>query len=240
MEIKNKVIIVTGASDGIGLATARKLAAAGAKVVLAARSDEKLAKIAHELPGSVAVHTDMTQQADIQNLIDRAMAIDGRIDILINNAGQGMYSPAENIDIDKYKHIMNLNVYGPLYAMQLVIPYMRAEGGGMIINISSRVSKNYFPNLSAYASTKYALNALSLTARTELAKDHIIVSVFHPKMTATSFGKNSVNAEPETRESYAESARANGMEVDTPEQVADKILEQIESEEAEASMPSEW
>jgi len=236
MDIKNKVVIVTGASEGIGEAIARKLAHAGAKVVLAARNDEKLAKLAHELPGSVAVHTDMTQQADIQNLIDRAMEVDGRIDILINNAGQGMYSPAESIDIDKYKHIMNLNVYAPLYAMQLVIPKMREEGGGMILNISSRVSKNYYPNLSAYASTKYALNAISLTARTELEKDHIVVSVFHPKMTATSFGKNSVNARPEAATAYADQARARGLEVDTPEQVADKVLEQIKSEEPEASM----
>jgi short-subunit dehydrogenase len=240
MEIKDKVVIVTGASDGIGEAIARKLAHAGAKVVLAARNDEKLAKLAHELPGSIAVHTDMTQQADIQNLIDRTMEIDGHIDILINNAGQGMYGPAESIDIDKYKHIMNLNVYGPLYAMQRAIPHMRAKGGGMILNISSRVSKNYFPNLSAYASTKYALNAISLTAREELKKDNIIVSVFHPKMTATSFGKNSVNAEPATREAYAERARATGMEVDTAEQVAEKVLEQIKSEEPEASMPSKW
>ena len=94
MEIKNKVVIVTGASDGIGEAVAKKLAHAGAKVVLAARSDEKLAALAHELPGSIAVHADMTQQADIQNLIDRAMEIEGRIDILINNAGQGMMGPA--------------------------------------------------------------------------------------------------------------------------------------------------
>jgi short-subunit dehydrogenase len=236
MEIRNKVIIVTGASDGIGGAIAKKLAHAGAKVVLAARSDEKLATLAHELPGSVAVHADMTQQADIQNLIDRTMEIDGRIDILINNAGQGMYGPAENIDIDKYKHIMNLNVYGPLYAMELVIPRMREQGGGMILNISSRVSQNYYPNLSAYASTKYALNALSLTAREELKKDNIIVSVFHPKMTATSFGKNSVNVDPETSAKYAEQARARGMEVDTAEQVADKVLEQIKSEAAEAGM----
>jgi short-subunit dehydrogenase len=236
MEIKNKVIIVTGASDGIGEAVAKKLAHAGAKVVLAARSDEKLAKLAHELVGSVAVHTDMTQQADIQNLIDRTMEIDGRVDVLINNAGQGMMGPMENIDIDKYKHIMNLNVYGPLYAMQLVIPKMRAEGGGMILNISSRVSKNYYPNLSAYASTKYALNAISLTAREELKKDNIIVSVFHPKMTATSFGKNSVGAKPEAAAVYAEQARARGLEVDTAEQVADKILELIKSEAPEAEM----
>lgn len=232
MEIKNKVVIVTGASDGIGREVAKKLAHAGAKVVLAARNDEKIAELAHELPGSVAVHADMTQQADIQNLIDRTMEIDGRIDILINNAGQGMYGPAESIDIDKYKHIMNLNVYAPLYAMQLAIPHMRAQGGGMILNVSSRVSKNYFPNLSAYASTKYALNALSLTAREELKNDHIVVSVFHPKRTATSFGKNAFGSQPD----LSAQLRRPGMEVDTAEQVADGILEQIKSEAPEAEM----
>lgn len=236
MDIKNKVIIVTGASDGIGLEIAKKLAHAGAKVVLAARNDEKLAALAHELPGSVAVHTDMTQPADIQNLIDRTMEIDKRIDVLVNNAGQGMTGPVETIDIDKYKHIMNLNVYGPLYAMQLVIPKMREQGGGMILNISSRVSKNYFPNLAAYASTKYALNALSLTAREELKKDNIIVSVFHPKMTATNFGKNSASADPAAAAFFAQRAHTAGMEVDTPEQVAEKVVEQIQSEEAEAQM----
>ncbi|HUC01781.1 MAG TPA: SDR family NAD(P)-dependent oxidoreductase [Candidatus Paceibacterota bacterium] len=237
MEIKGKVIIVTGASEGIGEALAKKLARAGAKVVLAARNDEKLATLAHELPGSVAVHTDMTQQADIQNLIDRTMEIDGRIDILVNNAGQGMYSPLEHTDIDKYKHIMNLNVYGPLYAMQLVIPKMREQGGGMILNISSRVSKNYFPNLSAYASTKYALNALSLTARAELEKDHIVVSVFHPKMTSTNFSKNAAGAQHPDYETLRRSRPAStNLAVDTAEQVAEKIVEQIGSEEPEASM----
>lgn len=236
MEIKDKVIIVTGASEGIGEAVAKKLAHAGAKVVLAARNDEKLARLAHELPGSIAVHTDMTQQADIQNLIDRTMEVDGRIDVLVNNAGQGMYGPLEGIDIDKYKHIMNLNVYGPLYAMQLVIPKMREHGGGMILNVSSRVSKNYFPYLSAYASTKYALNALSLTARAELAKDNIVVSVFHPKMTATNFSKNAAGAHPDYDAIRRARPATAEMNVDTADAVAEKIVEQIRSEEAEAQM----
>lgn len=232
MDIKNKVIIVTGASEGIGKEVAKKLAHEGAKVILAARSDEKIGELAHELHGSLAVHTDMQIPNDIRNLIDRTMEIHGRIDILINNAGQGMYGPVEHIDIDKYKQIMNLNVYGPLLAMQLVIPHMREQGGGMILNVSSRVSKNYFPNLAAYASTKYALNALSLTARTELAPDKIIVSVMHPKMTATNFGKNAMGERP----SLPARPRTPGMEVDTPEQVADKVLELIHSEEPEAEM----
>jgi short-subunit dehydrogenase len=162
----------------------------------------------------------------------------GRIDILINNAGQGMYSPVEKIDIEKYKSMMELNVYGLLRAMQAVIPIMRKQGGGMILNISSRVSKNYFPNLAAYASTKYALNALSLTARTELEPDHIIVSVMHPKMTATAFGKNALGERPASYTSRppGTAAARPGMEVDTPEQVAEKIADLIKSEAPEAEM----
>jgi short-subunit dehydrogenase len=235
MEIKDKVVIVTGASSGIGESVARKLAAKGAKLILAARNDEKLAGLAHELHGSVAVHTDMAQQADIMNLVARAREVDGRIDILINNAGVGMYGPFEDVNMDEYHHMMNVNVFGPVQLMKLVIPHMRAEGGGMILNVSSRVSKNYFPYLSAYASTKYALNAISLTARAELAKDNIIVSVMHPKMTATNFSANAMGQHPD----YDAIRRARGgaePAIDTADQVADRIIEQIGSEAAEAEM----
>ena len=144
-----------------------------------------------------------------------------------------MYSPVETIDVEKYKDIMELNVYGPLLAMEAIIPQMRKQGGGMIVNISSLVSKNYFPNLAAYASTKYALNALSLTARQELAKDNIIVSVMHPKMTATNFGKNAIRT---TAFRASRPGDRPHMQVDTAEQVAEKIGELIESEAAEAEM----
>jgi short-subunit dehydrogenase len=237
MEIKDKIVIVTGASQGIGRATAEYLSKHGAKVVLAARSDDELAKLAETLPHSFAVATDMRKEDDIMNLIDRTMEKFGRIDILINNAGQGMYGPVESIDIEKYKDIMELNVYGVIRAMEAVIPIMKRQGGGMILNISSRVSKNYFPNLAAYASTKYALNALSLTARTELEKDHIIVSVMHPKMTSTNFGKNAFGSRPAAAGGTA-AVRPNNpqMQVDTAEQVAEKIGTLIKSEAAEAEM----
>ena len=120
-------------------------------------------------------------------------------------------------------------MFAVLRAMQEAIPVMRKQGGGMILNISSLVSKNYFPTLGGYASTKYALNALSLTARQEL-KDKIVVSVFHPKMTATGFGENARG------ETYVSSAGQPGMTVDTAEAVAERILEQIRSEDAEARM----
>ena len=230
MKLENSIVIVTGASSGIGLATARLLAKDGATVVLAARSADKLQALATEVSNSLAIPTDLRKIDDIQRLVKTVKEKYGRIDILINDAGQGLMSVVEKIKIDDYKAIMDLNVFAVLEMMQEVIPVMREQGGGMILNISSLVSKNYFPGLAAYASTKYALNAISLTARAELAKDNIIVSVFHPKMTATNFGVNSRG------EKYVSSAGRPGMQVDTAEQVAEKIVEQIKSGSAEEQM----
>lgn len=237
MELKNKIVIVTGASQGIGRAVAESCGREGARVVLAARSADMIHDLEKKIPGSLAIPTDMRKPSDIRHLVERTLERCGRIDLLVNNAGQGMYGPVEGIDIEKYREIMELNVYGVLRAMQAMIPVMRKQGGGMILNISSLVSKNYFPNLGAYASTKYALNALSLTARQELAPDHIIVSVMHPKMTATNFGKNAVGVRPDYANRPAGSpAPRPGMEIDTPEAVAEKVIALIRSEEAEAMM----
>jgi short-subunit dehydrogenase len=230
MQIKDKIAIVTGASAGIGLALARELSKRGAKVVLSARSTEKLNQLEREILGSFAVPADMHKPDEVRSLIHRAHEKFGRIDILVNNAGQGLRAAVETINLDDYRAIMDLNVFSVLLAMQEAIPIMRKQGGGTIVNVSSMVSKNYFPTLGAYASTKYALNALSLTARQELASDKIVVSVFHPKMTATEFGQNSRG------EKYVSSAGRPGMAVDTAEQVAEKIAEQIESGAAEANM----
>jgi short-subunit dehydrogenase len=230
MKIKDSVVIVTGASSGIGLALARLLAQRGAQVVLAARSKEKLNALEGEIPNSFAIATDMRKQKDIEHLVEQTIKKFGRIDVLVNNAGQGLRAEVSDINMDEYRTIMEVNVFGVLSAMQAVIPHMRAQGGGMILNVSSLVSKNYFPGLGAYASTKYALNALSLTARAELASDHIVVGVFHPKMTATDFGKNALGTP------YSSSAGRPGMSVDTAEDVAEQIATQIESEEAESQM----
>lgn len=230
MDVKDKIAIVTGASGGIGLAVAKAFSNKGTKVILAARSVDKLKKLEKEIPNSYAISADMRKLEDVKNLIQKTKEKFGRIDILVNNAGQGMSSSVEKININDYRDILELNVFGVLEAMQEVIPIMRERGGGLILNISSLVSKNYFPNLAAYASTKYALNALSLTAREELRKDNIIVSVFHPKMTATDFGKN-VKGTP-----YVSSAGRPGMTVDSPERVAEEIVKLIESEEAEGNM----
>ena len=195
MNITDKVVIVTGASSGIGLATARLLAAHGAKVALAARSRDKLNQLAAGLPDSFAVPTDMRSVEDIRNMTEKVLRHFGRIDALINCAGRGYDAPLEQIDIDKYRELFELDVIGPLITMQLVIPIMKDQGGGMIVNISSGTSLMYLPNMSAYSSVKRALNSITLTAREELAKDNIVVSVVYPYITLTDFDKNMFGVE---------------------------------------------
>jgi len=231
MEIKDKIIVITGASEGIGLAAAKLLNSQGAKIVLAARNQKKLDGAAANLKDSFTVTTDMRNQDEIKNLVNKTIEKFGRVDIFINNAGQGIFGPVEKIDIKLFKEVFELNVVGVINAMQAVIPVMRKQGGGMIVNISSRVSKNYFPYLAGYASTKYALNAISLTARQELAKDNIIVGVVHPKLTATNFQKNYINYENEKT-----NWNRPAMEGDTAELVAEKIAESIITEVPEVEL----
>jgi NAD(P)-dependent dehydrogenase (short-subunit alcohol dehydrogenase family) len=235
MNVRDKVVIVTGASAGIGLATAKLLAKQGAKVALAARSQEKLQELSQELASSFAIPTDMSDATSVGRTVAAVHENYGRIDALINNAARGLYGIVEKVEIASYRAIWALNVEGPLIAMQKVIPLMRAQGGGSIVNISSMVSKNYFPRIGAYASTKYALNALSLTARAELAPDHIIVSVVYPGLVETDFGKNAIKFGEETR--GMESRRREHLpEPDSPGHVASRILFALESGQAEVFM----
>ena len=232
MEVQDKVVIITGASEGIGEATARAFANAGAKLVLAARTADKLAAVADSLPAqaeTLIVPTDMTDQAQVRTLIEKADKRFGRIDILINNAGRAAVGPIATVNPDHYRQIIELNLLGPLHAIQAVVPKMQAQGGGVIINISSNVSKMAIPGIGAYASTKYALNGLSLTARNELAADNIRVVLFHPGATSTDFGKNALMENPGTG--------PNPSHSDSAEDVAQKILEAAGTEPAEMGMP---
>jgi short-subunit dehydrogenase len=240
MDIRNKVVVVTGASAGIGLATARAAAEAGGKVVLAARSADQLRQLAEELRRegheALVVPTDMRRQTEVTQLVETAFQHYGRIDVLINNAGQAVAATVAELDLEHYRQVIELNLFGPIYAMQASVPKMRAQGGGLIVNISSMVSKMHIPGLGGYASTKAALNMLSDTARGELAPDNIRVITVYPRMTATDFGRNSLGSRQVRQEQRAHTAP--GVVIDSPEDVAGKILEAIQKEPAEQFMDS--
>ena len=235
MDVRNKIAIITGASSGIGLATARLLTEKGAKLTLVSRSKEKLEKLSTEIPNSLAVPADMTKITEIKNMIEQTQEHFGKIDILINCAGQGYDAPMEKTNINTFHYIFDLDVVGPLVAMQQVIPIMRKQGGGTIINISSGTALMHLPNMSAYSSLKRALADISLTAREELKKDNINVSVMYPFMTLTDFEKNTI------KDSVPEDGEQGPRQYspDTAEYVAQKMLEGIESGEAEI-FPHDW
>ncbi len=227
MIIKDKVALITGASRGIGLSTARLLSQKGATLALVARSREKLEELANELPGSIAICADLSNPEEARTAVRHAVEHFGRLDILVNNAGQGYDAPVEKIDLTKYQHIINLNLISPLVAMQEAIPIMRKAGGGSIVNVSSGTALTYFPFNGPYSSVKRALVGLSLTARVELERDNISVSVVYPYMTATHFEDSTLKNDVPPEEGHPP------YPPDDPAHVANMIINAIETGRAE-------
>jgi short-subunit dehydrogenase len=233
MDLDGAVVIVTGASSGIGAATARLAAGRGAKAVLAARRADRINALSAELPDSLAVPTDLRDPAQIVRLLDAALDRFGRVDVLINDAGQGLHVPVEQIRLEDLRAVTELNFYAPLLAMQAVIPTMRKQGGGAIVNVSSMTSRMVLPGVGGYSATKSALNMLSAVARKELAPDGIVVSIVYPAVTATEF-----------HQSLAAGGRVGGgswsVKPHTAEFVAEAILGLIASGEEEVQLTQSW
>lgn len=190
MQINDRVVVVTGATQGIGLATAEMLTARGAQVALIARSADALGDLAARLPGSLAMPADVTDFAALTTAIHSVHRHYGRIDGLINNAGRSYGTPVEEIDPVYFEQIIRLNVLAPIIAMQTVIPLMRDADGGAIVNINSGTAFMTIPGYGVYSASKRALLGITQTARAELAGDGIVVSEVYPGMTATNFGVN--------------------------------------------------
>jgi short-subunit dehydrogenase len=228
--LSGRVAIVSGASSGIGRATARLLAQEGVRVALVSRSQEKLEKLSRKLPGSRAFPADMTKIPQIRRMVKEVQEHFGRIDILVNNAGRGYDAPVEKIAIGTFRYIYDLNVMGHVVAMQQVIPIMRRQGGGTIINISSGTALMNLPGMSPYSSSKRALAGISLAALQELEKDHIVVSVVYPYITLTEFERNTIRATPVPEEPVEPTGP---YPADSAEFVAEKIVAGILSGDAE-------
>lgn len=219
MQIDKHVFVVTGASSGIGLAAAVALTARGGKVALLARTKLDLDELSEKLPDSFPFVTDMTEVNSIRSAIEAVYHHYGRIDGLVNNAGRSYAARVEMIEPVIFDEIFRLNVLGPIVAMQEVIPIMRVQGRGVIINVNSGTSFMTIPEYSVYSASKRALMGFSLTARAELEKDSIIVSEVYPFITATNFGKNRMGHG---------GPPADYSKGDTPEFVAELIIQAIE------------
>jgi short-subunit dehydrogenase len=223
MQIKDSVFIITGASSGIGAATARAASAAGARVVLAARREDRVRELAAELDGAIAVRCDVTEQTQVTALVQAALDAFGRIDVLINNAGQGLQAEVEQISLADFRGVLELNLVAPLAMMQAVLTAMRRQGAGSIVNVSSGTTFADVPGTGGYVASKIALERLSAIARNELEGSGVTVSTMIPFATNTEF-LSSIRAGRADAE-----AMTAGAEFDTPEQVAQAILELVES-----------
>lgn len=188
--LQNKTAIITGASSGIGEATARALAGAGARVVLAARRTDRLHALRAEIEGSggsaLAVTTDVTDRGAVDGMARRALEAFGRIDILINNAGVMLLSPIRRLEVDEWDRMIDVNVRGALYCIAAVLPAMLEQGSGHVVNVSSVAGRRPMPSGTIYSATKFALRAVSQGMHLELsAGDKIRVTDIEPGVVAT-------------------------------------------------------
>lgn len=237
MKIEEAVIMITGASSGIGQATARAALQAGARVILLARRKDRLDALADGSGKALAVACDVTQPDQIVNAVRQGLARFGQIDVLINNAGQGLYAAVEEIEAAKFRALLELNLIAPLMMMQAVIPPMRRQGAGRIINVSSGATLATYPGSAAYTSSKAGLNMLSGVAQLELAEAGITVSTVYPFMTRSEFYQ-SVKSGQEAAIAQAEQSAAFAH---APERVAEKILAMVECGEAQGDLvPRAW
>jgi NAD(P)-dependent dehydrogenase (short-subunit alcohol dehydrogenase family) len=217
-----KVAIVTGASSGIGEATARELASRGASVVLASRAVDRLEGLRREISASggaaLALKTDVSDRGSVEAMVRRTVGEFGSLDVLVNNAGLGLSGRISEVRPEDVRHVFEVNTVGPLNCIQAALPHMGE--GGRIVNVSSVVGKRAIPKVGAYCATKSALNALSDALRVEIAGRKIAVTSVYPGTTRTSFRDNSRRTKSEKR-----GWRPRGV---TPDRVARKIADAAE------------
>ncbi len=243
----SKVIVITGASSGIGAALALQLSEQGHRLVVAARRERELNDLARRMgtapegpvvPGTppaasgrraVPGVADVTRRADVERLRDRALVEFGHVDVWVNNAGRGISRKVLELTDDDFDQMMAVNVKSALYGMQAIAPHFMTRGTGHIINVSSFLSRVPFVSYrSAYNAAKAALNALTSNLRTELAQSHpgIHVSLVMPGVVTTDFARNALGGTPPMN-------LGTGTPTQTPEEAAAAIVRLIEHPVAE-------
>ncbi|MDM9384042.1 SDR family NAD(P)-dependent oxidoreductase [Chlorogloeopsis sp. ULAP01] len=188
-KLEGKVAIITGASAGIGEATALALAAEGAKVVLAARRGDRLDALAQRIASSggsaLSIITDVTDETQVKNLVQKTNAEFERIDILVNNAGVAFVGAIDGANTSDWRRMIDINVLGLLYATHAVLPILKAQGTGHIVNISSVAGRTAREGISVYNATKWGVNGFSEALRKEVCKHNIRVTIIEPGLVNT-------------------------------------------------------
>jgi NADP-dependent 3-hydroxy acid dehydrogenase YdfG len=225
--MKDKVIVITGASSGIGAALAVLVGQRGAIPVLVARRERELSEVAARC-GSQAlpIVADVAVRDDVERVVAQTLARKGRIDVWVNNAGRGITRFVSELTDEDFDEMMRVNVKSALYGMQAVLPHFKQRGRGHIINVSSMLGRVPFaPFRSAYSAAKHALNSLTANLRMELrALPEIHVSSVHPGVVATDFGSNALHGGVDSRSIPG---------AQTAEQVAKVIADVIERPRAD-------
>ena len=179
--IAGKVVVITGASSGMGAAAARHLSAQGATVVLGARRVERLQALAGEITAAggkaLVVQTDVTDRGQVRRLVDAAVETYGRIDVLVNNAGIMPLSPLERLKVEEWDRMIDVNLMGVLYGIAAVLPHMTAQKSGHIINLSSVAGHKVFGGSAVYSATKFGVRALSEGLRMEVKPYNIRTTI---------------------------------------------------------------
>lgn len=194
MRIDGKVVLITGASQGIGAACAIEFGRAGARLSLTARSEEGLSKAAP--PDALLTAGDLTREETRSAVIERTIERFGSLDILINNAGAGLYSPSWNAPMEEVRQLLELNLLAPLALAQLAVAHMRERRGGMIVNVGSIAGKMTLPWLTIYSASKFALGALTEGMRMELRRDGVRTMIVCPGYVQTAFQQNARGGAP--------------------------------------------
>lgn len=195
--MKDKVIIITGASSGIGLACARDFAGRGAKISLAARNADKLTEIQKELTDQgyevLVTPTDVSKEADCKKLIDETVKRFGKIDILVNNAGISMRALFKDLDLSILKQLMDVNFWGTVYCTKYALPYL-LETRGSVVGVSSIAGFIGLPGRTGYSASKFAMHGFLQTLRTENLKNGLHVLIAAPGFTASNVRKSALTA----------------------------------------------
>lgn len=204
VRMDEKVVVITGASAGIGAATAQLLAGRGTSLVLVARRKDALDAVAARCGGrALAVVADVAERGQVQRVVAEALSRFGHIDVWINNVGQGISRAPSLLTDDDVDQVMRLNVKSALYGMQEVLPHFKARGAGHVINVSSMLGRIPFAVFrSAYCGAKHFLNALTATMRAEVQRTHpgIQFSLVSPPVVRTDFGLNALHGGPDSRQ----------------------------------------